>query len=261
MVLPGNGLYIVKGELSTVLTALRKSYASPDAQQNDSQKNLKILITAFEKLTETLDEINDLKSVKSGIYLSPFLKVICSKNTTSPVISLALVSITKFLSYDILDPKDDSISITVQNIADAVKKAQFVAQNSSSNIVAKGKVLHLFSTLVLGPQGAYLTNESLEGLTSFSLWIFHSLNDSEHLRKIMEYCLMAVVQFLFTRLSHFTDVSSDKNMRYLKMKQNIDKKNCVASTNKIFAAEDTQMDSKGEFFEYFGQFFIVGIIL
>lgn len=110
MALPGNGIFVVKGELSILMTAMRRgSRWSSHSHQDDDLDNLTRL---FQELKDTLNKVDDLKLVEPGKYLRPFLEVIRSEETTGPVTSLALSSVNKFLSYGLLDPTDSSISVT-----------------------------------------------------------------------------------------------------------------------------------------------------
>lgn len=110
MALPGNGIFVVKGELSILMTAMRRgSRWSSHSHQDD---DLDSLTRLFQELKDTLNKVDDLKLVEPGKYLRPFLEVIRSEETTGPVTSLALSSVNKFLSYGLLDPTDCSISVT-----------------------------------------------------------------------------------------------------------------------------------------------------
>lgn len=56
----------------------------------------------FQNLKDILTKIDDLRLIEPDVFLSPFLDVIRSEDTSGPVTSLALAAINKFLSYGLI---------------------------------------------------------------------------------------------------------------------------------------------------------------
>jgi brefeldin A-resistance guanine nucleotide exchange factor 1 len=46
--------------------------------------------------------ISELDELEANVYLTPFLDVIRSEDTTGPITGLALSSVNKFLSYNLI---------------------------------------------------------------------------------------------------------------------------------------------------------------
>ncbi|KAJ8953939.1 hypothetical protein NQ318_019179 [Aromia moschata] len=141
MSLPGNGIFVVKGEMSILMTAMRRNvrWSTHSYQEDD----IDTLMKSFQELKDVLNKIDDLRLVEPNIFLSPFLDVIRSEETTGPVTSLALSAINKFLSYGIIDPTHSSVPNTVHNIADAVTHAKFVGTDQSSDGVVLMRILQV----------------------------------------------------------------------------------------------------------------------
>lgn len=99
MSLPGNGIFVVKGEISIILTAMRRGNRWSSHHQDDDQDPL---IKAFQELKDLLNTLEDLRLIDPVDYLAPFLKVIRSEDTTGPITSLALSAVNKFLSYGLI---------------------------------------------------------------------------------------------------------------------------------------------------------------
>lgn len=100
MSLPGNGIFAVKGEISTLMMAMRRGARwSSHSYQDD---NIDTLMKSFQNLKEQLNHVDDLRLIEPNVYLAPFLDVIRSEETTGPVTSLALAAINKFLSYGLI---------------------------------------------------------------------------------------------------------------------------------------------------------------
>lgn len=56
----------------------------------------------FLDLKQILNRVEDLRLIDQNIFLTPFLEVIRTDETTGAVTSLALSAINKFLSYGLL---------------------------------------------------------------------------------------------------------------------------------------------------------------
>lgn len=99
MSLPGNGIFVVRGEMSTLMTAMRRGarWSSHSHQEDDDP-----LMKNFQELKEMLNNTDDLRLIQPSVYLLPFLEVIRSEETTGPVTSLALSAVNKFLAYGLI---------------------------------------------------------------------------------------------------------------------------------------------------------------
>ncbi|CAG0916736.1 unnamed protein product [Notodromas monacha] len=76
------------------------------------------LLKSFYDLGESLVFVENLQELDPNMFLGPFLDVIRSEDTTGPVTGLALSSVNKFLSYGMINPKNEaSSSAAVQHIA------------------------------------------------------------------------------------------------------------------------------------------------
>ena len=73
--------------------------------------------------------------------------MIRSEDTTGPITGLALSSVNKMLSYELINPSTVSATSAVECIADAVTHARFVGTDPGSDEVVLMKILQV--TLVL----------------------------------------------------------------------------------------------------------------
>ncbi|KAJ8916109.1 hypothetical protein NQ315_004476 [Exocentrus adspersus] len=216
MSLPGNGIFVVKGEMSILMTAMRRgSRWSSHSYQDDDVDGL---MKSFQELKEVLSKLDDLKLVEPNTFLSPFLDVIRSDETTGPVTSLALSAVNKFLCYGIIDPTHASIPHTIHNIADAVTHARFVGTDQTSDGVVLIRILQVLRTLTLAPEGATLTNESLCEIMLSCFRICFETRLNELLRKTAEQYLKDMVQLVFMRLPQFSDDLRASAIKHLKMR-------------------------------------------
>ncbi|KAI5636572.1 sec7 domain-containing protein [Phthorimaea operculella] len=201
MSLPGNGIFVVQGEMAMLVTAMRRS--TRWGSHSFPNEEYDVLMRTFQDLKSILNQVEDLRLLDPATYLSPFLEVIRSKETTGPVTSLALSAIHKFLSYGLIDPTHPSVPATVEDIADAVTHARFVGTDHSSDGVVLMKILQVLRTLMLSPEGAMLTDESVCEIMLSCFRICFETRLTELLRRNAEQCLRDMTQLIFMRLPQF----------------------------------------------------------
>ncbi|XP_073967020.1 Golgi-specific brefeldin A-resistance guanine nucleotide exchange factor 1-like [Choristoneura fumiferana] len=201
MSLPGNGIFVVQGEMAMLVTAMRRS--TRWGSHSFPNEEYDVLMRTFQDLKTILNQVDDLRLIDPPTYLGPFLEVIRSKETTGPVTSLALSAIHKFLSYGLIDPTHPSVPATVEDIADAVTHARFVGTDHSSDGVVLMKILQVLRTLMLSPEGAMLTDESVCEIMLSCFRICFETRLTELLRRNAEQCLRDMTQLIFMRLPQF----------------------------------------------------------
>lgn len=84
-----------------------------------------------------------LSSLECDQFIGPFLDVIRSEDTSGPLTGLAISSVNKFLSYDLIPSDHVNASGAVENIADAITHARFIGTNPSNDEVVLMKILQV----------------------------------------------------------------------------------------------------------------------
>ncbi|KYM98687.1 Golgi-specific brefeldin A-resistance guanine nucleotide exchange factor 1 [Cyphomyrmex costatus] len=197
------GLYVVEGEVGLLVTAMRRGARwSSHSHQDDDQDTL---MKGLNTLKEVLNEHRDLSQLEPAVFLTPFLEIIRSEETTGPVTSLALSAVNKIISYGLVDPNHPAIATCVEAIADAVTHARFVGADASGDGVVLMRVLQVLRALMLSSAGDHLSNESVCEIMLSCFRICFETRLSEILRKTAEHCLKDMVQHLFTKLPQFVD--------------------------------------------------------
>lgn len=202
-VVPRNGIYILQGEMSLVVAALRRNSRGGSHSHQDEEQDP--LLHGFAQLKDQLVTVSDLSEIDVNTFLGPFLDVIRSEDTTGPITGIALSSVNKFLSYGLVDPSSESAASGIENLADAVTHARFVGTDPSSDEVVLMKILQVLRTLLLTPVGALMTNESVCEIMQSCFRICFETRLSELLRRSAEQTLMDMVQLLFSRLPQFKE--------------------------------------------------------
>ncbi|XP_061379178.1 Golgi-specific brefeldin A-resistance guanine nucleotide exchange factor 1 isoform X2 [Danaus plexippus] len=229
MSLPGNGIFVVQGEMSMLVTAMRRS--TRWGSHSFPNEEYDVLTRTFQDLKTILNQVDDLRLLDPLTYLSPFLEVIRSKETTGPVTSLALSAIHKFLSYGLIDPTHPSVPATVEDIADAVTHARFVGTDHSSDGVVLLKLLQVLHTLMLSPEGAMLTDESVCEIMLSCFRTCFETRLTELLRRNAEQCLRDMTQLIFMRLPQFPEDSTSFTSVGLSLKRRDRTKKKITAAN------------------------------
>uniref|UniRef100_H2ZA15 SEC7 domain-containing protein n=1 Tax=Ciona savignyi TaxID=51511 RepID=H2ZA15_CIOSA len=213
------GKYIILGEVNIVVTALRRNLRwATHSYQNDNEDPL---IGSFNSLKNVLNRCEGLSVLEPNIYLTPFLEVVRSEDTTGPITGLALSSINKFLCYGLIDPDAPNAAVAVSGMADAVTHARFVGTDPANDEVVLMKILQVLRVLLLTKVGTLLTNEAVCEIMQSCFRICFEMRLSELLRKSAEHTLVDMVQLLFTRLPEFKEDSKNllsNSMKKLKMR-------------------------------------------
>ncbi|XP_012064211.1 PREDICTED: golgi-specific brefeldin A-resistance guanine nucleotide exchange factor 1 [Atta cephalotes] len=197
------GLFVVEDEVCLLVTAMRRGARwSSHSHQDDDQDTL---MKGLSTLKEVLNEHRDLSQLEPAVFLTPFLEIIRSEETTGPVTSLALSAVNKIISYGLIDPNHPAIATCIEAIADAVTHARFVGADASGDGVVLMRVLQVLRALMLSSAGDHLSNESVCEIMLSCFRICFETRLSEILRKTAENCLRDMVQHLFTRLPQFVD--------------------------------------------------------
>lgn len=198
---------------------------------------------SFLELKTLINQIEDLRLMDPNVFLTPFLDVIRSEETTGPITSLALSAINKFLSYGLIDPTYSALATIVENIADAVTHARFVGTDQASDGVVLMKIIQVLRTLLLNPEGSVLSNESVCEimLSCFRLCFEPRLNDL--IRRTAEQALKDMVLLLFMRLPQFAEDRQSFHIKKLKMRAGVGGIDPTRKSKKIKSAEATRKTS------------------
>lgn len=204
MSLPGNGIFILRGEVSILLTAINRSKWATNASQNEEES---AILKSFHDLKSTLMKSDDLKALHPKTYLHPFLSIIKSDKTSGTVTGLALSTIYKVLTYGLLNGEKDEVADMVERIADTVTHTRFVGADVSSDGAVLLKVVQILRLLMVSPEGNYLSNESICEimLSCFRICFEPKMNDL--LRRTAETALKDMVLAVFVQLPNFVEES------------------------------------------------------
>jgi brefeldin A-resistance guanine nucleotide exchange factor 1 len=160
------------------------------------------LISAFTRLRSDLKDCKDITTFDTPALLHPFLQVVRSSSTSAAITSTALVAITKFFSYNIINPSSPRLSIAMQLLSAAITHCRFEASDSSADEIVLLRILKLMEGILSRPEGELLGDESVCEMMETGLSMCCQGRLSEVLRRSAEMAMVKMCQVIFMRLSH-----------------------------------------------------------
>ena len=158
------------------------------------------LMTAFARLRSDLAGVKDINRFDAPALLHPFLQVIRSSSTSASITSLAVIAITKFFSYNILNIKSPRISLGMQLLSAAITHCRFEASDSAADEIVLLRILKLMEGMLSRPEGRLLGDESVCEMMETGLSMCCQARLSEVLRRSAEMAMVNMCQVIFERL-------------------------------------------------------------
>lgn len=158
------------------------------------------LMAAFTRLRIDLKDCKDLHTFDTPTLLHPFLQVIRSSSTSAPITSLALVAITKFFAYNIINRDSPRLSLALQLLSAAITHCRFEASDSAADEVVLLRILKLMEGMLSRPEGELLGDESVCEMMETGLSMCCQARLSEVLRRSAEIAMVNMCQVIFQRI-------------------------------------------------------------
>jgi brefeldin A-resistance guanine nucleotide exchange factor 1 len=179
-----------------------QSLASLLGLRNKKGKEIKEnpLLSAFARLRRDLAGCRDISTVDAPSLLHPFLQVIRSSSTSAAITSLAVISITKFLSYNIITIQSPRIGLAMMWLSAAITHCRFEASDSAADEIVLLRILKLMETIITRPEGQLLGDDSICEMMATGLSMCCQARLSEVLRRSAEIAMVTMCQVIFNRL-------------------------------------------------------------
>jgi len=158
------------------------------------------LLSGFIQLRLMLNNAQHLDDIDSLTLLQPFLLVIKSSSTTGNITSLALDSLSKFISYNIISTHSKNLSFTLTHIISSLTHCRFEASEQASDDGVLLKVLNLLEKIIDSELGDLLSDDVIYEVVQTSLSLACNKRRSEVLRKAAELSMYTVTIKVFKRL-------------------------------------------------------------
>jgi len=158
------------------------------------------LLSAFARLRRDLATTKDISQFDAPALLHPFLQVIRSSSTSATITSLAVISITKFLNYNLVTIHSPRISTAMHLLSAAITHCRFEASDTAADEVVLLRILRLMELVITRPEGSLLGDESICEMMSTGLSMCCQTRLSEVLRRSAEMAMVTMCQIVFGRL-------------------------------------------------------------
>ncbi|KAJ9653623.1 GDP/GTP exchange factor for ARF [Neophaeococcomyces mojaviensis] len=159
------------------------------------------LLSAFAKLRRDLATSRDTSHFDAPALLHPFLQVIRSSSTSATITSLAVISITKFLNYNLITIQSPRIGTAMHLLSAAITHCRFEASDTAADEVVLLRILRLMELIISRPEGSLLGDESICEMMSTGLSMCCQTRLSEVLRRSAEMAMVTMCQIVFGRLA------------------------------------------------------------
>ncbi|KAJ6683864.1 hypothetical protein OIU85_007550 [Salix viminalis] len=199
--------YVINSEVSAVLAVMRRNvrwggrYISGDDQLEDS------LIQSLKTLRKQIFTWqNPWHTIDPALYLQPFLDVIQSDETGAPITGVALLSVYKILTLDVIDQNTLNVEDAMQLVVDAVTSCRFEVTDPASEEMVLMKILQVLLACMKSKASVMLSNQHVCTIVNTCFRIVHQAGSkSELLQRISRHTMHELVKCIF---SHLPDVES-----------------------------------------------------
>ncbi|WCJ25708.1 ARF guanine-nucleotide exchange factor GNOM [Euphorbia peplus] len=225
---------MVNSEIGAVLAVMRRNvrwgvrYVTDDDQLEHS------LIHSLKELRKQIFSWQDKwHNIDPAIYLMPFLDVIRSDETGAPITGVALSSVYKILSLDVLDADTVKVAETMHLIVDAVTTCRFEVTDPASEEVALMKILQVLLACMKSRASSKLSNQHVCNIVTTCFRVVRQAGTKgELLQRIARHTMHDLVRCIF---SHLPDM--DKNVDKL-----VDRGSCAPEVDVL--TKDNSLASK-----------------
>ena len=158
------------------------------------------LLAAFARLRRDLAGVKDVRNVDACELLHPFLQVIRSSSTSAAITSLAVVSISKFFSYNLIGLGSPRVGVAMGLLAAAITNARFEASDTAADEVVLLRILRLMEMVMGRAEGGLLGDEAVCEMMGTGLSMCCQARLSEVLRRSAEMAMVGMAMVVFGRL-------------------------------------------------------------
>ncbi|KAH7537156.1 ARF guanine-nucleotide exchange factor GNOM [Ziziphus jujuba] len=240
---------MINSEIGAVLAVMRRNvrwggrYVSGDDQLEHS------LIQSLKALRKQIFSWqHQWHTINPAVYLQPFLEVIRSDETGAPITGVALSSVYKILTLDVIDQNTVNVEDAMSLLVDAVTSCRFEVTDPASEEVVLMKILQVLLACMKGKASIMLSNQHVCTIVNTCFRIVHQAGTKgELLQRIARNTMHELVRCIF---SHLSDVNNTKGA--LVNGTNTSKQE-IAGLNNEHAFQSRQLDNGNMSSEYDGQ--------
>ncbi|XP_010268408.1 PREDICTED: ARF guanine-nucleotide exchange factor GNOM-like [Nelumbo nucifera] len=211
---------MVNSEVGAVLAVMRRNvrwggrYMAGDDQLEHS------LIQSLKTLRKQIFSWqHQWNTMNPAVYLQPFLDVIRSDETGAPITGVALSSVYKILTLDVIDLNTTNVEDAMHLVVDAVTSCRFEVTDPASEEVVLMKILQVLLACMKSKASVVLSNQHVCTIVNTCFRVVHQAGTKgELLQRIARHTMHELVRCIFLHQPDIdnTDRSLSRGMSSVK---------------------------------------------
>lgn len=203
-----HGVNCIKGETHALITLMRLNTRWANRSSRRSHKDSYYyyddedpFIQSFRQLNEYLEGLYDLEELDCVKYITPFHAIIVSEQTSGPLTSAALSSLSKFALYGFFNAKYPRIQEAMVLVADSISHCVFEETDWESDELILMKLLELSALCFRCNAASLLSVQAAWDIYTTCISIYNHYRASKILKSEAETALVHLTLNIFTRAS------------------------------------------------------------
>lgn len=194
--------FMVNSEIGAVLAVMRRNVRWGVHYMADEDQLEHPLIKSFKEIRKKVFSWQrQWHAINPIMYLQPFLDVIQSDETSAPITGVALSSIYKFLTLDVLDLETINVADALHLIVDAVTSCRFEVTDPASEEVVLMKILQVLLACMKNKASVRLSNQHVCNIVNTCFQIVHQASSKgELLQRTARHTMHELIRCVFMHL-------------------------------------------------------------
>ncbi|XP_044468061.1 ARF guanine-nucleotide exchange factor GNOM-like [Mangifera indica] len=193
---------MINSEIGAVLAVMRRNVRWGIRYVGDDDQLEHSLIHSLKELRKQIFLWqNQWHTIDPAVYLQPFLDVIQSDETGAPITGVALSSVYKILTLDVLDLDTVNVGDAMHLIVDAVTSCRFEVTDPASEEVVLMKILQVLLACMKSKAAVKLSNQHVCNIVNTCFRVVHQASSKgELLQRIARHTMHELVRCIFSYL-------------------------------------------------------------
>ncbi|KAL5717592.1 hypothetical protein ACHQM5_010574 [Ranunculus cassubicifolius] len=193
---------MVSAEIGAVLAVMRRNVRWGDRYVSGGEQIEHSLIQSLKSLRKQIFSWQqNWNAINPVVYLEPFLEVIKSDETGAPITGVALSSVYKILSLDIIDVDTVNVEDAMSLVVDAVTSCRFEVTDPASEEVVLMKILQVLLACMKSKAAIMLSNQHVCTIVNTCFRVVHQAGaKGELLQRIARHTMHELIRCIFSHL-------------------------------------------------------------
>ncbi|CAI0584733.1 unnamed protein product [Linum tenue] len=193
---------MINSEIGAILAVMRRNVRwGVQYMADDDQLEHSLIHSLKELRKQVFTWQQEWHQIDPAIYLSPFLNVIRSMETGAPITGVALSSVYKILTLDVLSVNTVNVGEAMRLIVDAVTSCKFEVTDPASEEVVLMKILQVLLACMKSKASSKLSNQRVINIINTCFRVVHEASSKgELLQRISRHTMHELVRCIFSRL-------------------------------------------------------------